>query len=140
MSSNTQQQSILKPPTCENNTNIPTSFRKTATTTNKTDKRLVLVVDDTRFMVERNLFLSQPETMLAKMFSSAMLNDRGWTKPNERGEYEIAVPISSLVFKAILEFYTEGEINCPPGVNVCELRSACEYFLIPFGPKTIKCQ
>jgi len=73
------------------------------------------------------------------MFSPAMLCERGWTKPTERGEYEISVPIKSIIFKAILEYYTEGVISCPPGVEIFRLRSACEYFLIPFTPTTIKC-
>lgn len=119
------------------------SLKKAASSTvnnaSNDKKKIVLVVDDTRFMVDRNLFTAKPDTMLAKMFSHAMLNDRGWTKPNERGEYEMSVPISAIVFKAILEFYTEGRINCPPGVNVNQLRSACEYFLIPFDHHTIKC-
>ena len=31
-----------------------------------TDKKLVLVVDDTRFVIDKNLFASKPDTMLAK--------------------------------------------------------------------------
>ena len=36
------------------------------------------------------------------MFSPAYVDDHGITKPNEKGEYEINVPISSSIFKAIL--------------------------------------
>jgi len=107
-------------------------------TNSKQDKRMTLVVDETRFNVEKNLFSSQPDTMLAKMFSPAYVDDHGITKPNEKGEYEINVPISSSIFKAILEYYTEGVVRCPPCVSIGQLRSACEYFIIPFSTKTIK--
>jgi len=103
------------------------------------DKKIVLLVDETRFVLERTLFDSHPDTMLSKMFSSCMIDDRGWTKPNDRGEYEISEPIASHVFKALLDYYTIGVITCPPGVTIKELRNACEYFLIPFSVSTIKC-
>ena len=45
----------------------------------------------------------------------------------------------SLQFASLKEYYTEGVISCPPGVEIFRLRSACEYFLIPFTPTTIKC-
>ncbi|CAK8694116.1 BTB/POZ domain-containing protein 10-like [Clavelina lepadiformis] len=107
----------------------------------KTDaeNKLVLLVDDTRFVIKKSLFASKPDTMLAKMFSSCMIDERGWTKPNEKGEYEIAGLVSAHVFKALLEYYTDGIVNCPPGVPVIELRNACEYFLIPFTHETVKC-
>jgi len=100
--------------------------------------KIVIVVDETQFMVDRDLFMSQPDTMLSKMFSPAMLNECGMTRPNDRDEYEINVPISALVFKALLDYYTESVIVCPPGVAISQLRSACEYFLIPFNATTIK--
>uniref|UniRef100_H2Z482 BTB domain-containing protein n=1 Tax=Ciona savignyi TaxID=51511 RepID=H2Z482_CIOSA len=103
------------------------------------DKSMVLLVDETRFVVDRNLFSAYPDTMLAKMFSSCMIDDRGWTKANADGEYEIRELVSAYIFKALLEYYTDGVVNCPPGVSVRDLRTACEYFLIPFNYQTIKC-
>ncbi|XP_039260298.1 BTB/POZ domain-containing protein 10-like isoform X2 [Styela clava] len=102
-------------------------------------KYIVLVVDDTRFKVDHQVFESQPDTMLAKMFSASMMLEHGMTKPNEHGEYEIPVGVSAEVFRALLEYYTEGYVRCPPGVPIKELRSACDYFLIPFSYNTIKC-
>lgn len=119
-----------------------TSIKKQATGGAKKkekSKYIVLVVDDTRFKVEHSVFESQPETMLAKMFSTSMMLEHGMTKPNEHGEYDIPVGVSAEVFKALLEYYTEGYVRCPPGVLIKELRSACDYFLIPFSYNTIKC-
>ncbi|XP_078480989.1 BTB/POZ domain-containing protein 10 [Ciona intestinalis] len=116
-----------------------TSTKKHATKKSEKDKTLVLLVDETRFVVDRHLFNAYPDTMLAKMFSSCMIDDRGWTKPNADGEYEIRELVSAYVFKALLEYYTNGVVKCPPGVSVRDLRTACEYFLIPFNYQTIKC-
>lgn len=74
--------------------------------------------------------------MLGRMFSSGL----EFTHPNERGEYEVAEGISNSVFRLILEFYKNGVIRCPPTVSVQELREACDYLLIPFDAKTIRCQ
>lgn len=52
------------------------------------------------------------------MFSSGM----EFTHPNERGEYEVAEGISHSVFRAIINFYRNGIIRCPPTVSVQELR------------------
>lgn len=70
------------------------------------------------------------------MFSSGM----EFTHPNERGEYEVAEGISHSVFRAIINFYRNGIIRCPPTVSVQELREACDYLLIPFDATTIRCQ
>lgn len=102
-------------------------------------KYIVLVVDDTRFKVDQQVFETKPDTMLSKMFSTSMMQEHGMTKPNEHGEYEIPVDVSAEIFKALLEYYTVGTVQCPPGVSVKELRSACDYFLIPFSHDTIKC-
>lgn len=48
--------------------------------------------------------------------------------------------ISNHVFRVILDFYKHGVIRCPPTVSVQELREACDYLLIPFDAKTIRCQ
>lgn len=49
---------------------------------------LTLIVDNTRFLIEPNLFKCHPETMLGRMFSSLSFQD--YIQPNERGEYEVA--------------------------------------------------
>ncbi|XP_054160170.1 BTB/POZ domain-containing protein 10-like [Oppia nitens] len=96
--------------------------------------RITLVVENTRFVVSRDLFTSRKETMLYSMFhSSASL-----TKANPKGEFEFE-GFSATVFKTILEYYKTGLIKCPPSVTVPELREACDYFLIPFDASTIKC-
>lgn len=100
-----------------------------------TDK-ITLVVDDTRFVVEPRLFTAQPDTMLGRMFSSGM----EFVHPNERGEYEVADGTSAGIFRAVLDYYHTGVINCPPHVSVSELREACDYFLLPFCAATVKCQ
>ncbi|KAL8620939.1 BTB/POZ domain-containing protein 10 [Nucella lapillus] len=100
--------------------------------------KLTLVVDDTRFLVDVELFKAHPETMLGRMFTSSL--DYNFTRPNERGEYEVADGISATIFRAILEYYKGGRIYCPPCMPVQELREACDYLLIPFNADTIKCQ
>lgn len=100
--------------------------------------KLTLVVDETRFLVDVDLFKAHPETMLGRMFTSSL--DYHFTRPNERGEYEVAEGISATIFRAILEYYKSGKIYCPPCMPVQELREACDYLLIPFNADTIKCQ
>lgn len=100
------------------------------------ENRITLLVDETRFTIDPALFTAHPNTMLGRMFSSGM----EYTRPNERGEYEVAEGISNAVFRLILEFYKNGVIRCPPTVSVQELREACDYLLIPFDAKTIRCQ
>jgi len=59
--------------------------------------RITLVVENTRFIVNPELFAAKKDTMLFSMFhSSASL-----TKCNEKGEYEFE-GFSATVFKAIL--------------------------------------
>ncbi|XP_022293116.2 BTB/POZ domain-containing protein 10-like [Crassostrea virginica] len=101
-------------------------------------ERLTLVVDETRFIVDQDLFRAHPNTMLGRMFTSSMENNL--IRPNERGEYEVADGISACVFRAILDYYKSGMIRCPPSVTVRELREACDYLLIPFDANTVKCQ
>lgn len=36
------------------------------------------------------------------MFSSCMIEERGWTKPNDKGEYEVTEGVSACIFKALL--------------------------------------
>lgn len=98
--------------------------------------RITLVVDNTTFSINPSLFTAHPNTMLGRMFSSGM----DFMHPNERGEYEVADGISHTVFRAILEYYRNGIIRCPPTVSVQEIREACDYLLIPFTAETIRCQ
>jgi hypothetical protein len=61
--------------------------------------RITLVVDETRFVIDPQLFRAHPNTMLGRMFSSS------WETSlisNERGEYEIANGISATIFRALL--------------------------------------
>ncbi|XP_053688163.1 BTB/POZ domain-containing protein 10 isoform X1 [Sabethes cyaneus] len=100
------------------------------------EDRITLVVDNTTFSINPSLFTAHPNTMLGRMFSTGM----EFTHPNDRGEYEVADGISHTVFRAILEYYRNGIIRCPPTVSVQELREACDYLLIPFTADTIRCQ
>jgi len=101
-------------------------------------ERLTLVVDDTRFVVDPELFRQKPETMLGRMFTSSLENN--FTRPNDRGEFEVADGISAVVFRAILEYYSRGVVRCPPSVPVHELREACDYLMVPFDAATVRCQ
>lgn len=101
-----------------------------------TEKRITLLVDETRFAIDPALFTAHPNTMLGRMFSSGL----EFTHPNERGEYEVAEGISHSVFRAIVDYYKNGIIRCPPTVSVQELREACDYLLVPFDATTIRCQ
>lgn len=100
------------------------------------ENRITLLVDDTRFAIDPAMFTAHPNTMLGRMFSSGL----EFTHPNERGEYEVADGISHSVFRAIIAYYKNGIIRCPPSVSVQELREACDYLLVPFDATTIRCQ
>ncbi|GFQ86542.1 hypothetical protein TNCT_131921 [Trichonephila clavata] len=101
------------------------------------DERITLVVENTRIVVDPALFAAHPDTMLGRMFGSSLENN--FTRPNERGEYDVADGISAVVFRAIMEYYKTGVVHCPPSVSVPELREACDYLLIPFDANTIRC-
>lgn len=65
--------------------------------------RITLVVENTRFIVDPRLFAGHPDTMLGRMFGpGSNLGAFTITRPNERGEYEVADGISATVFRAIL--------------------------------------
>jgi hypothetical protein len=70
----------------------------TTTSTNNSD-RVTLVVDETRFVIDPQLFRAHANTMLGRMFSSSWETS---LVPNERGEYEIANGISATIFRALL--------------------------------------
>ncbi|KAG8201165.1 hypothetical protein JTE90_028824 [Oedothorax gibbosus] len=101
------------------------------------DERITLVVENTRIIVDPALFAAHPDTMLGRMFGSSLENN--FTRPNERGEYEVADGISAIVFRAIMDYYKVGVVHCPPSVTVPELRDACDYLLIPFDANTVRC-
>ncbi|XP_041452621.1 BTB/POZ domain-containing protein KCTD20-like isoform X3 [Lytechinus variegatus] len=100
--------------------------------------RVTLIVENTRFVVDPSLFIAHPNTMLGRMFSNGV--DHTMTRPNDKGEYEVAHGISAEIFSSILDFYKVGCIRCPPSVSIQDLREACDYLLIPFTEETIKCK
>jgi hypothetical protein len=70
-----------------------------STTTINNSDRVTLVVDETRFVIDPQLFRIHANTMLGRMFSSSWETS---LVPNERGEYEIANGISATIFRALL--------------------------------------
>ncbi|XP_022539632.1 BTB/POZ domain-containing protein 10a isoform X2 [Astyanax mexicanus] len=104
----------------------------------RTAERVTLIVDNTRFVVDPAIFTAQPNTMLGRMFGAG--REYNFTRPNEKGEYEVAEGISSTVFRAILDYYKSGIIRCPDGISIPELREACDYLCISFDYSTIKCR
>ncbi|KAG7211510.1 hypothetical protein KM043_010778 [Ampulex compressa] len=126
-----------KSQTNQNRDNLPSSGSTTGMSNPQgSDERITLIVDDTRFIVDPALFTAHPNTMLGRMFSSGL----DYAQQNDHGEYEVADGISSMVFRAILDYYKGGVIRCPPTVTVQELREACDYLLVPFDASTVKCQ
>lgn len=63
--------------------------------------RITLVVENTRFIVNTELFVGHMDTMLGRMFGSSNCTSN-LIRPNEKGEYNVAEGISASVFKAIL--------------------------------------
>jgi hypothetical protein len=60
-------------------------------------------VESTRFIVDPALFARHPDTMLGRMFSPAGSGGASLiTRPNDRGEYEVADGVSATAFRAIL--------------------------------------
>ncbi|XP_067863329.1 BTB/POZ domain-containing protein KCTD20-like isoform X2 [Heptranchias perlo] len=104
----------------------------------KPPDRIVLIVDNTRFVVDPDIFAAHPDTMLGRMFTSG--REYNFTRPNEKGEYEIATGVTSTVFRAVLDYYTTGIIQCPEGIAIPELRDACDYLCINFNHNTIRCR
>ncbi|XP_010881862.1 BTB/POZ domain-containing protein 10a isoform X2 [Esox lucius] len=104
----------------------------------RTAERVTLIVDNTRFVVDPAIFTAQPNTMLGRMFGSG--REYNFTRPNDKGEFEVADGISSTVFRAILDYYKSGIIRCPDGISIPELREACDYLCISFDYSTIKCR
>lgn len=69
-----------------------------------------------------------------------MFSSNEYTNKNERGEYMVAEGVSANVFRCILEYYKGNVMRCPSSISVQELREACDYLLVPFDAKTVKCQ
>ncbi|XP_054032274.1 BTB/POZ domain-containing protein KCTD20 [Dryobates pubescens] len=103
-----------------------------------TAEKVTLVVDGTRFAVNPQIFTAHPDTMLGRMFGPG--REYNFTRPNEKGEYEIAEGISAAVFRTVLDYYKTGIINCPDGISIPDLRDTCDYLCINFDFNTIKCQ
>ena len=61
-------------------------------------------------------------------------------KANENGDYVIQHEVSPEAFAAILDYYRNGRIKCPPTVAVSELHQACDFFQIEFSPASIHCE
>ncbi|KAM4835507.1 BTB/POZ domain-containing protein KCTD20 isoform 1-T4 [Thomomys bottae] len=101
-------------------------------------EKVTLLVDGTRFVVNPQIFTAHPDTMLGRMFGPG--REYNFTRPNEKGEYEIADGISATVFRTVLDYYKTGIINCPDGISIPDLRDTCDYLCINFDFNTIRCQ
>ncbi|XP_032074655.1 BTB/POZ domain-containing protein KCTD20 isoform X1 [Thamnophis elegans] len=101
-------------------------------------EKVTLIVDGARFVVNPQIFIAHPDTMLGRMFGPG--REYNFTRPNEKGEYEIAEGISSAVFRIVLDYYKTGIIHCPDGISIPDLRDTCDYLCINFDFNTIKCQ
>ncbi|XP_043572229.1 BTB/POZ domain-containing protein KCTD20-like [Chiloscyllium plagiosum] len=112
--------------------------REDSSGSGKACERVVLIVDKTRFVVDPAIFRAHPDTLLGRMFTSGQ--DHKVTQPKQKGEHEIAEGLSSTVFRAVLDYYTTGVIQCPDGISVQELRDACDYLCINFSHNTIRCR
>ncbi|XP_056093889.1 BTB/POZ domain-containing protein KCTD20 [Rhinichthys klamathensis goyatoka] len=100
--------------------------------------RVTLVVDGTHFVVDPAVFTTYPDTVLGRMFGRA--RQHSITRPNAKGEYEIAEGIGASIFRVILDFYRVGMMHCPEGVSLAELREACDYLCINFDYSTVRCR
>ncbi|KAA0711745.1 BTB/POZ domain-containing protein KCTD20 [Triplophysa tibetana] len=100
--------------------------------------RVTLVVDGTRFVVDPAVFSVYPDTVLGRMFGRA--RQHSFTRPNSKGEYEIAEGIGANIFRIVVDYYRLGVLHCPEGVSVAELREACDYLCINFDCNTVRCR
>lgn len=119
--------------------------RKSATTIDLSPgekNKVCLVCDNMRFLLDQKLLTSHPDTMLGRMFSMRDARGAGadLVTPNERNEFVVADGTTAACFRVALEYYTLGQMRCPPNVSVAELRDACDYLLIPFNASTVKCE
>uniref|UniRef100_A0A7E4W6G8 BTB domain-containing protein n=1 Tax=Panagrellus redivivus TaxID=6233 RepID=A0A7E4W6G8_PANRE len=105
---------------------------------------IILLVENTRFIVDPSVLTSKPDTMLGRMFQVRIRASAGealdLVRPNDRDEYEVADGISACCFRAILDYYHSGIMRIPRSVSVAELREACDYLMVPFSATTVKTQ
>ncbi|VDN02579.1 unnamed protein product [Thelazia callipaeda] len=103
--------------------------------------KVVLLVENTRFIVDSAVLIAKPDTMLGRMFTLRTQHQEGaeLVRPNDQNEYEVADGLSASCFRAVLEYYHVGKMRCPSSVSVSELREACDYLLIPFNARTVQC-
>eukprot|EP00732_Lithocolla_globosa_P005213 Lithocolla_globosa_v1_NODE_5241_length_1276_cov_32.660115.p1 type:complete len:286 gc:universal NODE_5241_length_1276_cov_32.660115:1246-389(-) len=73
------------------------------------------------------------DTMLGRMLSSSYHLD-------EKHEYTIEYNVRPVIFQSILGYYDNGKVVCPSNVDLDDLLTACEYFLIPIDLNTIVCR
>uniref|UniRef100_A0A914Y026 BTB domain-containing protein n=1 Tax=Panagrolaimus superbus TaxID=310955 RepID=A0A914Y026_9BILA len=105
-------------------------------------EHVVLLVENTRFIVDPALLTAKPDTMLGRMFQVKIRASTGGidiVRPNEDNEYEVAEGMSAEYFRSILEYYHHGSMRIPSSLSVAELREACDYLMIPFNALTVKC-
>jgi hypothetical protein len=85
--------------------------------------RVTLVVDETRFVIDPQLFRAHPNTMLGRMFSTSWETS---LVANERGEYEIANGISATIFRALLVSKRGCHRVLQIGTSLCRTSTAWE--------------
>ncbi|XP_023406594.1 BTB/POZ domain-containing protein 10 isoform X5 [Loxodonta africana] len=113
---------------------VPVAVLETAAETVVSQVQMVAV----RHLGRWYLCMKMQKKELGMMFGSG--REHNFTRPNEKGEYEVAEGIGSTVFRAILDYYKTGIIRCPDGISIPELREACDYLCISFEYSTIKCR
>jgi BTB/POZ domain-containing protein 10 len=64
---------------------------------------------------------------------------RNLVRANENGDYVIDHEVSPEAFAAVLDYYRNGRIKCPPTVAVCELHDACDFFQLEFSTASVQC-
>ncbi|TGZ70733.1 hypothetical protein CRM22_003029 [Opisthorchis felineus] len=135
-------------------------------------RRVSLVVDNVRFLIDLDRLRAHPDTMLGRMFGSSFSessrvyrvhspdftgqehedsdskDDSPQRHTAEQSQLLRHPPdillaqnsnISAQLFRAILDYYLLGYMLCPPGVSVQELKETCDYFMIPFNHRTVRC-
>lgn len=59
--------------------------------------------------------------------------------PNLKASYINGKKLKSVLPFFSQDYYKNGVIYCGPNINICELREACDYLLLPFDANTVKC-
>ncbi|VDQ14305.1 unnamed protein product [Trichobilharzia regenti] len=102
-------------------------------------RRVSLLVDGVRFLIDLDLLQAHPNTMLGRMFNSQFLETK-YLYDYQSGPVCGTGGGGSSIFRTLLDYYLIGRMSCPPGVSVQELKEACDYFLIPFNQQTVHCE